>query len=69
MDFSGEPMNTVEILNTVHLTLGLTPFSGITPSSALMCKGGEKQNLGEFCEDQQYNCEVLAFFPAYSVDF
>lgn len=67
MDFSGEPMNTMEILKIVHLTLELTPFSGIKPSIALMCRGREKENLGEFCENQQYNCEILAFFPAYSV--
>lgn len=31
---------------------------------AITCRGEEKENPGEFCEDQQYNCEVLGFFPA-----
>lgn len=69
MDFPGEPVNTMEILKIVHLTLELTPFSGIMQSIALKCRGGEKENPGEFCEDQQYSCEVLAFFLAYSVVF
>lgn len=36
MDFSGEPMNTMETLKTVYLTLELTPFSGIMPNIALV---------------------------------
>lgn len=61
MDFPGEPINIMEILKRVHLTFELTPFSGIMQNTALMCRGGVKQNPGEFCEDQQYNCEFLVF--------
>lgn len=52
----------METLKTVHLTLELTPFSGTMPSIAVIQRGGEEENLGEFCEDYQYNCEAFWLF-------